>query len=84
MKYGKLFREYIKDYVEDYAHMPSTNRCSTLPYKELKLIAKTLYKDVKEDCERWKNVNPLFNYTRMPADTLAKAVYKALKYRYNY
>ena len=34
MKYGYLFRNYI----EDFAHTPSTNRCSTLPYKELKLM----------------------------------------------
>ena len=36
MKYGYLFRNYM----EDYEHIPSTNRCSTLPYKELKLMAK--------------------------------------------
>lgn len=78
MKYGYLFRNYI----EDFAHTPSTNRCSTLPYKELKLMAKNLYKAVKEQCEQWNDANPLFNYTRMPADKLAKAVYKALDYLY--
>ena len=78
MKYGYLFRNYM----EDYDHTPSTNRCSTLPYKELKLMAKNLYKTVKENCEIQKDENPLFNYTRMPADILVKAVYKALKYLY--
>lgn len=78
MKYGYLFRNYIKDF----AHIPSTNRCSTLPYKELKLMAKNLYKIVKEEFEQWNEESPLFNYTRMPADKLAKAVYKALDYLY--
>lgn len=79
MKYGYLFINYI----DDFKHTPSTNKCSTLPYKELKAMAKNMYKTVKDECELWDDENPLFNYTRMPADKLAKAVYKALDYLYN-
>ena len=46
-------------------------------------MAKNMYKTVKDKCELWGDENPLCNYTRMPANKLAKAVYKALDYLYN-
>jgi hypothetical protein len=80
MKYGKLFR----DYIEKYNHEPSTNRCSTLPYKELKQMAKNIYPDVKRSCDIFKDNNMLFEYMKMPHYQLSKAVYQALDYLYNY
>lgn len=79
MKYGRLFRNYI----EDFAHTPSTNRCSTLPYKELKLMAKNMYHIIKndivlDDIDR----NPLINYQRMNQNELAVSVYEALNLMY--
>lgn len=80
MKYGKLFRNYI----EKYNHKPSTNRCSTLPYKELKQVAKNIYPDVKDCCYVFGDNNMLFEYMKMPHHQLSKAVYQALDYLYNY
>lgn len=80
MKYGKLFR----DYIEHYNHKPSTNRCSTLPYKELKQIAKNIYPNVKQFCDVFGDYNILFEYMKMPHHKLSKAVYQALDYLYNY
>ena len=74
MKYGKLFRNYM----EDFNHTPSTNRCSTLPYKELKLMAKNMYNVIKNDVVHDNADNPLFGYMRKNKDELALSVYKAL------
>lgn len=80
MKYGKLFRAYI----EKHNHTPSTNRCSTLSYKELKQMAKNMYPDVKQCCDIFLDHNMLFDYMKMPHNQLSKAVYQALNYLYNY
>ena len=80
MKYGELF----KDYINKYNHKPSTNRCSTLPYKELKQMAKNLYPDVKQCCDIFAEDNMLLGYMKMPQPQLALAVYQALDYLYNY
>lgn len=80
MKYGKLFR----DYIEKHNHKPSTNRCSTLPYKELKQMAKNIYPDVKHCCDIFADNNMLLGYMKMPHHQLSKAVYQALDYLYNY
>ena len=80
MRYGPLFRNYI----EDYNHTPSTNRCTTLSYKELKQMAKNMYNNVKELCEEYADENPLTNYTRMTKAELPLAVYNALTYLYKY
>jgi hypothetical protein len=79
MKYGPLFRNYI----EDFAHTPSTNRCTTLPYTELKQMAKNMYPTIKSDvrAHHVRN-NPLVNYMRMPKQELAVAVYEALNLMY--
>lgn len=80
MKYGKLFRDYIKTY----NHRPSTNRCSTLPYKELKQMAKNMYPNIKQRCDVFGAHNILFEYMKMPHHRLSKAVYQALDYLYNF
>lgn len=79
MKYGPLFRNYIKEF----AHIPSTNRCTTLPYKELKIMAKNMYPTLKSDeVARHIRKNPLVNYMRMPKNELTLAVYEALNLMY--
>ena len=78
MKYGYLFNCYINEY----GHEPSQNKCSALSYKELKTMAKNMYKDIKEKCNEFNVINPLYDYTRMPKETLPKAVYNALNYLY--
>lgn len=80
MKYGKLFRDYIKIY----NHTPSTNRCSTLSYKELKQMSKNMYSDVKQRCIIFADDNMLLGYMKMPYYKLSKAVYQALDYLFNY
>lgn len=79
MKYGPLFRNYI----EDFAHTPSTNRCTTLPYVELKQMAKNMYPTIKSDYNAGHvRYNPLSDYMRMPKQALAVAVYEALNLMY--
>lgn len=78
MKYGPLFRGYIRDY----NHTPSANRCTKMPYKELKQMAKNLYLDVKEECNMWNDNNPLSEYMRMSKEQLPNAVWNALVYMY--
>jgi len=78
MKYGRLFRNYI----EDFAHTPSTNRCSTLPYKELKLMAKNMYPIIKDEIIIDNINNPLINYQRKDQEELAISVYEALNLMY--
>ena len=80
MKYGKLFR----DYIEKYNHKPSTNRCSTLSYKELKQMAKNMYPNVKQRCIIFAEDNMLLGYMKMSHHQLSKAVYQALDYLFNY
>lgn len=79
MKYGYLFRNYI----EDFNHTPTANKCSALNYAELKIMAKNMYPLIKEECNLWNDENPLANYTRMPTNKLSKAVYNALDYLYS-
>ena len=75
MRDGPLFRCYK----EDFNHAPSTTRCSTLPYKELKQMAKNLYPDTKSAV---RVMNPLKNYQRKDKNNLAIAVYDALRILY--
>lgn len=70
MNYGKRFTKYINVFPN--ATKPSTNRCSTLPYNELKAMAKNLYhnnRDAKIE---------LYKYQNMPAHELKNSVYRAL------
>jgi hypothetical protein len=87
MKYGKLFREFIKSY--DYT--PSQNKCSLLSYKELKEMAKLMYPDIKEACNavEWNHPmikgvrNPLNRYTNQSHKELINNVYKTLTLLFN-
>ena len=79
MKYGKLFKSYI----EDFNHLPSNNRCTLLPYNELKIMAKNMYPIIKQDkIAGHVRHNPLVNYMRMTKNNLAIAVYDALNLMY--
>lgn len=78
MKYGKLFKHYINDY----NHSPTTNRCSTLPHKELKLMAKNMYMDAKRFTMLYEEPNPLTKYQQMNHSELILAVYNALNILY--
>ena len=79
MKYGKLFREFIKAY--DYE--PSKNRCSSLTYGELKTMAKLMYYDVVDVCKQNDQYNPLDMYMRQNHQELIMNVYKALRILFN-
>lgn len=86
MKYGKLFREFIKAY--DYT--PSQNKCSLLSYKELKEMAKLMYPDIKEagNAVAWNNPmvdvrNPLNKYMNQSHQELINNVYKTLTLLFN-
>lgn len=78
MKYGKLFRMLV----DKYNFTPSKNRCSLLPYKELKSIAKIIYEDTKEMARILGVNNPLSNYVRQSKDVLTTTVYNALEMIY--
>lgn len=79
MKYGKLFNEFIKAY--DYT--PPKNRCSSLTYGELKLMAKLMYYDIVEVCKQQERYNPLDMYMRQNHLGLQMNVYKALRILFN-
>lgn len=78
MKYGKLFRNFI----DKFGFTPSTNRCSTLPYNELKTMAKFMYSDVKDFCNEYDRHNPLDMYMRQNHNELVLNVYNALNIMY--
>lgn len=70
MIYGKRFKKYMQTFPD--AAKPSTNRCSTLPYGELKAMAKNIYhnnRDAKVE---------LYKYQNMPANELRNSVFRAL------
>lgn len=79
MKYGKLF----KGFITTYGYTPSSNRCSTLSYNELKTIAKFMYYDVVEVCKTDNIHNPLDMYMRQSRLDLMGNVYKALRILFN-
>lgn len=73
MKYGKLFRKFQSEF-NGFNNL-SANRCSELPYKELRDVAGTLYRagekgHIKSD------------YMRTNRALLAGNVYNALCHRY--
>lgn len=74
MKYGKLFTNFINKF----GFTPSTNRVSTLPYNELKRMAKEMYSEVKTFCNDEDRENPLDMYMRQPRQELIMNVYQAL------
>lgn len=79
MKYGRLF----KNYMGDFDHTPSNNRCTLLPYNELKTMAKNMYPIIKLDMIAGHvRHNPLTNYMRLSKNELALAVYDALNLMY--
>ena len=78
MKYGKLFTNFI----DKFNFVPSSNRVSTLPYNELKRMAKEMYAEVKEFCEFEERKNPLDMYMRQSKQELIMNVYQALNIVY--
>jgi hypothetical protein len=68
MKFGKLFKKLIAIHPE-FANL-SANRFSALTYKELRSIAKVLYRPANPGRLTW--------YMRQNHDTLAKSVYSTL------
>jgi hypothetical protein len=72
MKYGKLFRGLQGEFPQ--FNKLSGNRCSTLPYKELRNVAGTLYR------AGMKVVGS--DYMRTSKDELAGRVFRALTTRY--
>lgn len=78
MKYGKLFTNFVNKY----NFKPSTNRVSTLPYNELKRMAKEMYSEVKDFCESEDRRNPLDMYMRQCKNELVLNVYQALNIVY--
>jgi hypothetical protein len=70
MKYGKKFTKYMNTFPN--AAKPSANRCSALPYNELKAMAKNIYhnnRDAKVE---------LYKYQNMPKNELVNSVFRAL------
>jgi hypothetical protein len=68
MKFGKLFTKLINRFPQ-FVNL-SANKCSLLTYKELREIAKILYKHYPNDLQK---------YFMKPHEELAKMVYTALK-----
>ena len=70
MAFGKRFKTYMKNYPN--AATPTANRCSKLPYNELRTMAKNMY---------FANGNSrmeLYHYQNMTKHNLANAVYRAM------
>jgi len=70
MKFGKLFKNYMNNYPN--AAVPTANRCSKLPYNELRSMAKNMYhanRDTKVELNHYQN---------MTKRQLTHAVYRAL------
>lgn len=73
MKYGKLFRGLQAEF-KGFDNL-SANRCSELPYNELKKVAGTLYRaGIRDDIKH--------DYMRTNRARLAQNVYNALSKRY--
>ena len=70
MAFGKRFNAYMKKYPN--AAVPSANRCSQLPYNELRTMAKTMYYDNRDSKIQ------LYRYQNMTKTNLANAVYHAM------
>ena len=70
MAFGKRFKAYMKNYPN--AAKPSANRCSLLPYGELRSMAKNMY-NANDDSKA-----NLYKYQHMTKTDLANAVYRAL------
>ena len=66
MKFGKLFTKFLVKYPDVKL---TANRCSNLPYAELKMMAKVMYPN---------NVGIPHYYMRMSHPLLADTVYSAL------
>lgn len=79
MRYGKMFKNFINTY--DY--IPSKNRCSSLTYNELRMMAKLMYYDIVEICKQQDQYNPLDMYMRQNHQELIINVYKALRILFN-
>lgn len=75
MKYGKLFKEFINAF----GFYPIANKCSALPYSDLKLMAKYMYGDVVDVCADEDIPNPLEAYMRQSKELLSRNVYTALR-----
>ena len=70
MAFGKRFKAYMNNYPN--AATPSANRCSMLPYNELRTMARTMY-----HANRNTKVE-LFHYQNMNKKDLGNAVYRAM------
>lgn len=69
MAFGKRFKAYMKRYPNV---NPTANRCSELPYVELRSMAKNLYFENNESKEY------LQKYQNMKHQDLSNAVYHAM------
>ena len=70
MKFGKLFKNYMNNYPN--AALPTANRCSMLPYNELRSMAENMYHANRETKVE------LYHYQNMNKRELTNAVYRAL------
>ena len=70
MAFGKRFKAYMNNYPN--AAKPTANRCSLLPYNELRSMAKNMY-NANNDSKA-----NLRQYQHMTKRELSNAVYRAL------